>query len=586
MPAAFSSRPVLIASVLTSVVAMGAFASPRIVPGEVLVHPVAGLPAHALERIATQAGGRMGEQVRGTRLRVVKVPPGQEQAVAERLTRNPRLRFAEPNWLLPPSVVPNDPMYVNGWHLPKLGLPAAWTTSLANDVVIAVLDTGVTTSHADLSSRLLSGWNVESQNADVTDTYGHGTMVSGIAAGATNNAVGIAGTGWGARLLPVKTTNASDGWASNSNIAAGIAWAASRGAKVVNISYDIVGSSTIENAAQQFRAQGGIVVGASGNSGSLRSNAAQAGIVFVGATDSSDNRASFSSYGNYVDLAAPGVSISTTAKGGGYTGFSGTSAAAPVVSGIVALMRAANPGLGASQIESILATTAVDRGTAGYDTQYGWGRIDAAAAVAAANAASVTDTTAPSVSFTAPANGATVSGLQTVAVSASDNVAVTRVELRVNGTVLATETVAPWQFVWDTASSPNGAVNLDVYAFDGAGNSRTARSTVTVANQTSSGSGADTTAPSLRFTSPANGATVNGTVGITATATDNVAVSMVSVSVDGRLLCSGTPTASCSWNTRKATTGTHAITATALDAAGNRANASMSVTVTASSGRK
>lgn len=554
-------------------------AAPRLVSGEIVVEPRAGLPAAALGRIATQMQGRVDREVRGTRYRVIKVPAGEEANVAQRLARNPHIRRAEPNWLFPPLALPNDPMYTNGWHLPKIGAPNAWSTSLGTNSIVAVLDTGVFAAHPDLSGRVLSGWNVPSQNSDVTDTYGHGSKVAGTVAAATNNSVGVSAVGWGARILPVKTTNATDGYASTSDIASGIAWAASHGAGVVNISYDIVGSGIIESAAQSFRSSGGVVVGSAGNTGTDRGYGSQSGIIFVSGTTSGDALASWSSFGNHVDIAAPGVSISSTNNAGSYGAYSGTSFAAPVVAGVVALMRSANTALPPSQIEAILCQSALDLGTAGYDTRFGCGRVDAAAAVAAAKSASTADATAPSVSIASPGGGATVSGLVGVSVNASDNVGVVKVDLKLNGLTVGTETVAPWTFSLDTTAMPDGAATLSATASDLAGNTRTASASLTIANGGggSTGTAGDTTPPTVVISSPAAGSTVSGTVSISAAATDASGVSMLSVSVDGALLCSGAPSVTCSWNTRKVASGAHTITAAASDTKGNRAQTSITV---------
>ncbi len=585
MEFAFAPAVSAVALAISLLSLQAADAAPRFVEGEVLVEPRAGLPDAALARIASQARGQVGQLVRGTRVRVIKVPAGQETVVAQRLARNPHLRQAEPNWLLPPLALPNDPLYGNGWHLPKIGAPTAWSTSLGTNTVVAVLDTGVHAAHPDLNGRVLAGWNTASQNTDITDTFGHGTKVAGTVSASTNNSIGVSAIGWGARILPVKITNATDGYASTSNIAAGISWAASHGAKVVNISYDIVASSIIESAAQQFRSTGGLVVGSAGNTGTDRGFGPQSGIVFVSGTDSADARASWSSFGGHVDIAAPGVSIASTNNAGAYGSYSGTSFAAPVVAGVVALMRSANPALPPSQVESILYQTALDRGAAGFDGVFGWGRVNAAAAVAAAASASTADATAPSVSIASPGGGSTVTGLVPVTVNASDNVGVVKVELRVNGALVGAETAAPWVFSLDSSAFPAGAATLSATASDLAGNARSASVNVVIANDDGTGGAAgDTTGPTVSFTSPAASSTVSGTVAVSVSASDPAGVAMVTVSVDGTLLCSGAPLVSCSWNTRRATAGAHTLTAVATDAKGNRSSTAVTVNLAAGSG--
>ena len=195
------------------------------------------------------------------------------------------------------------------------------------------------------------------------------------------------------------------------------------------------------------------------------------------------------------------------------------------------------------------------------------------------------DTTAPSVSLTAPATGATVSGSVTLSASASDNVGVSKVEIYIDGGLVVTDTASPYTYAWNAAAAANGSHSLVARAYDSAGNTASS-STVTV---TVTGGVSDTTAPSVSLTSPAAGSTLNGTVTLTATATDNVGVSKVEFLCDGAVLGTGTAsgsTYSYAWNTPSASTGTHSLTARASDGAGNTTlSAAASVTVDQASAR-
>jgi hypothetical protein len=301
----------------------------------------------------------------------------------------------------------------------------------------------------------------------------------------------------------------------------------------------------------------------------------------VSATDANDALASWSSFGSYVALAAPGVGIWTTSADGTYRSASGTSFSAPITAGAIALLMSVRPDLTASQIESTLYSTAVDLGAAGRDIYFGYGRIDTAAAVAAAVAAPVApaaDTQAPSVSISAPLGSSSVSGLTAVNVSASDNVGVTKVVLQVNGSTVATDTASPYQFSWDTTKLANGMANLVAVAYDAAGNSKaSAAVSVNVANAVV----ADTTPPVVAIQSPANGAKVSGNVSISTAASDNngTATLKQTLFLNGAQVASGTGgTLSYSWNTRKAASGTYTIQAVAQDAAGNKTTTSIQVT--------
>jgi len=183
------------------------------------------------------------------------------------------------------------------------------------------------------------------------------------------------------------------------------------------------------------------------------------------------------------------------------------------------------------------------------------------------------DTTAPTVTLTYPAEGATVSGTITMTATASDNVGVAYVEFRVDGVVKCTDTSSPYSCSWDTTTSTNGSHAAAARAYDAAGNTSVDQNNVTVTSS-------DTTAPTVTLTAPAQGATVSGTVTMTATASDAVGVTRVEFKVDGVLKCSDTTSPySCSWNTTTSSNGAHSASATAFDAAGNNATDSNSVTV-------
>ena len=239
---------------------------------------------------------------------------------------------------------------------------------------------------------------------------------------------------------------------------------------------------------------------------------------------------------------------------------------------LIALMMAANPKLSSAEIEKILFSTAVDLGAPGRDAYYGHGRVNAAAAVLAAlGATTPVDLQAPAAVISAPLGGTTVSGLVPVNVNATDNVGVTKVELRVGGSTVAIDTAAPYGFSWDSTQVGNGVAQLVAYAFDAAGNSAPSASvTVNVANGTSGS--ADSTPAIVTIMNPADGTLITGTVTITANATDNAGASGIlqTLLIDGRQVAAGTgPSLSYRWNARKLSAGVYTIEAIAKDAAGN-----------------
>jgi thermitase len=569
---------------------MGQGAGPRVpgsetwAKGRILVMPRAGLPAHEFARILGEHGGR-ARKIGQSHLYIVDLPGNaSEKAVAARLARHPHFKFAEIDRLVPPDFIPNDPYYGSAWHLPKIGAPTAWDNSQGSGVTIAILDTGVDGTHPDLASRMVPGWNFYDNNANTSDVQGHGTSVAGTAAAASNNSAGVASVSGQSKIMPVRIASPT-AYAYFSTGAQGLTYAADNGARVANISYSgFAGSSTVQNAAQYMKNKGGLVTIAAGNNGIDEGFTPTTTLIAVSATDSNDAKASWSSYGNFVAMSAPGVGIYTTTMGGGYGAPSGTSFASPVTAGVVALIMAANTALPNTQVESLLYSTAVDLGAAGRDPYYGYGRVNPVGAVQAAVAAkTAADTQAPAVSITNPVSGATVSGLVAVDVSASDNVGVSRVELRANSTTVAIDTAAPYAFTWDSTGAPNGMASLVAYAFDAAGNSKASTTiSVNVANGTIIAP-KDTTPPSVKIINPVGG-NVSGNVPVSLSASDDSSAAGITQSlyIDGVLKATGTgSTLSYNWNTRprNVAAGTHTIKAVAKDAAGNTSSASINVTV-------
>jgi subtilisin family serine protease len=546
--------------------------------GRLLVLPRAGLAEAQLDRILKPHGGK-ARRVGNSELRIVDLPGNaSETAVLNLLAHNPHLKFVELDQRVAPDLVSNDPYLGSQWHVPRIGADLAWDASQGSGVTIAIIDSGVLPSHPDLAARLVPGWNFYSNNADTSDAYGHGTAVAGSAAAATNNGAGVAGVAGAARIMPIRVSD-STGYAYFSTIAQGVTFAADNGARVANASFaSLHTSASVQSAAQYLKSKGGLLVVSAGNTGANDGAGSNSTMIPVSATDGNDALASWSSFGNYVAVAAPGVGIWTTSADGTYRSASGTSFAAPITAGVVALMMATKPTLSATQVESLLYSTALDLGSAGRDIYFGHGRVNAAAAVAAAAAATAQDTQAPSAAITSPAGGSSVSGLVSIDASASDNVGVSRVELRVNGSTVASDTAAPYQFSWDSASVANGQVSLQAYAFDAAGNS--AGSTVVKVN-VANGVVADTTAPTVTIANPADGSRVSGNVAVTVNATDNAGAAGLkqALYINGKLRASANGgSLSFNWNTRKEAAGSYTVQAVAQDAAGNTSSRSVTVT--------
>ena len=283
-----------------------------------------------------------------------------------------------------------DPDFHLQYDMSIINADAAWglCSINASGVTIAIIDTGVDLTHSDLQANLVAGYDFVDNDAVPDDGAGHGTNVAGIAAAALNG-TGVAGVAPTAKIMPVRVLdNTGSGYVSD--IADGITYAADRAA-VLNLSLGGAASSTtLQNAINYAaNAKGRLVVAAAGNCGSNYNNpgcnytqyqpiypAAYPNVMAVAATTSSDTRASFSNVGTYVDIAAPGVGIYNAYYGDSYAYESGTSQAAPHVSGLAALVWAKNPSYTAAQVWSRITSTAVDLGAAGVDTSFGAGRID------------------------------------------------------------------------------------------------------------------------------------------------------------------------------------------------------------------
>lgn len=453
--------------------------------GRILVETRAGLHDTELNKILSRHGGHSARRMHKTQVHVVTLPAGADERVAaELLRRDPQIKSAEIDKLIAPDQVGNDVYYASAWHLPTIQAPSAWDTSLGAGVTIAILDSGVDGAHPDLQGKLVPGWNFFDRNANTSDVYGHGTKVAGSAAAASNNATGVTGVAWNAKIMPVRISDTA-GYAYYSTIAEGIYWAADNGAKVVNVSYAVHGSASVQTAANYLKTKGGLLINSAGNSGALDATLANSAMISVSATAMGDVRASWSSFGDYVDVSAPGAGIWTTVRGGGYAAVSGTSFSSPITAGVVALMMSANPALKPSELENILKTTSVDLGAAGADREFGVGRINAAAAVQKARSLATTttaDVTAPQVAIAAPGTG-TVNGIVAVNVSATDNIGVTKVELYAKGVLVATDLTPAYSFSWDTRKLADGAASLVAKAYDSAGNIANSTSlSVTIAN--------------------------------------------------------------------------------------------------------
>ena len=352
---------------------------------------------------------------------LLEVPTGARQSILEELRRQPQVEYAEPNYLANASIVqpvdslqiPNDELWPQQWALPLIHAPEAWDITHTQNVIIAVLDTGVYVDHPDLHGILwtnpgeipangrdddgngrvddIHGWHFyqdcstgicqPSQNRLISDDNGHGTHVAGIAAAQTNNVAGVAGVSWGARVMTVKVLDQfGDGYYYD--IAAGIVYAADNGAQIINLSLGGEAySQLLQDAVDYAYGKGVLIIAASGNNGgAVFFPGACANVLTVAATDQNEQRLEFSNQGPEVDIAAPGdYMISTWIPPYLYYIRRGTSMATPHVSGAAALLWTWRPDWTNAQIAQRLQTQADDVNATlypGYDPFIGWGRLN------------------------------------------------------------------------------------------------------------------------------------------------------------------------------------------------------------------
>jgi thermitase len=315
---------------------------------------------------------------------------------------DPRVRYAEPDYVVHALDLPNDPLFGEQYGMAQIQAPAAWgVTHGAGAVKIAILDCGIHEAHPDLAGKVVARRDFTASANGTDDLCNHGTHVAGIASADTNNGTGVAGIGYNTLLLNGKIL--SDGGVGyDSQIADGIRWAADNGANVINMSLGGTGacSQTFQDAINYAWSKNVVVVAAAGNSGGtgLFQPADCAHVVAVASTDVTDAKSGFSNYGSWVHVAAPGSAIYSTVNpdlngGAQYAYFSGTSMASPHVAGLAALIWSTSWGTSAQAVVQRIESTADHIPGTGTDWQYG--RIDALAAVGA-------DTSPPTATSLSP----------------------------------------------------------------------------------------------------------------------------------------------------------------------------------------
>jgi serine protease len=344
------------------------------------------------------------------------------------IKHSPAVEYVEKVPMVKPILTPNDPRFPSMWHLQKIEAAAAWNFfSGGSNIVIAIVDDAIQRSHPDLAPNMwvnpgeipgngidddgngfvddVYGWDFSTNTGNIeppSDDMGHGTHVAGIASAATDNGIGIASIGFSAKIMGIKSSNTAGSWPS-SNSYNGILYAANNGANVINMSWGGAPfSTTHQNVIDQAIAKGCILVGAAGNDNSdeVLYPAGYGGVISVASSDLNDKRSTFSNYGDWVKITAPGSSIESTYPTNRYATTSGTSMASPMVAGLIALMKSLNPAMPNSELIQCLYSSAdnIDAENPIFVGRLGAGRINARRAMECVNA---TLTSPPVANFVA-----------------------------------------------------------------------------------------------------------------------------------------------------------------------------------------
>ncbi len=348
------------------------------VSGQLIIGYSNRTPANTKMSLKAQLQLESKKELRGIGAEVVRVKNERAKEVLDTLRKNPNVTFAEYDYIASINYLPNDPYYPAQTYLPNMNTAAAWDITMgSSEIIIAILDTGITTVNTDMNGNVIGGYNFISDTPDFRDDNGHGTMVASVAAGIIDNGYGISGIAGKSKLLAVKVMNSS-GSGTYSTMIEGIEYAVANGASVINMS---IGGRTVSSALKlavdQAVANGVTIVAAAGNEGStsLSYPAAYDNVIGVGAVDFYNNKTSYSNTGSGLTVMAGGTARVATATS--YIGTaSGTSFASPYVAGMVALMYSTNPSISSTDVFKAIQENSIDLGDSGYDTSYGYGLVD------------------------------------------------------------------------------------------------------------------------------------------------------------------------------------------------------------------
>lgn len=484
--------------------------NPKWVPGEIVVKFKQGVSEEAIAKVNRGHDASILSVSKRGKFRRLRIPRSMSvEQMAAAYRKNPNVEYAEPNYIATALMVPNDTYYSYQWNFDNrvsggINMESAWDIQTGDQsIIVAIIDTGVAYEDygrdylqaPDLAGvHFVPGYDFVNNDSHPNDDEGHGTHVTGTIAQTTNNNLGTAGIAYNCSIMPVKVLNSS-GSGTYADIADGIYFATDNGASVINLSLGgSIPSTALEQAVAYAYNHGVTIVCAAGNeyqSGNLPLYPAayDAYCIAVGATRYDETRAYYSNTGSYVDIAAPGGDLSVDQNHDGYGDgilqqtfgrspldfgyyfYSGTSMASPHVAAVAALL-ISNGVIGPDNVRLALESTARDKGSPGWDPEYGWGLLDAAAALAF-TASPEHDVAINAIDAPSVALQGDIAAVDIVAANAGDfDEAVTiRLEDLTDSSLIGSETVnivaggtASLQFDWDTGEASIGSHSLEATA--------------------------------------------------------------------------------------------------------------------------